>query len=256
MGSNLPRTTRSNRLIAIGLGIDYQIHMTPQARDALQRSDVIFLLVPDKTAIGHLAKAFPEKELIDCHQFYQGEYRRPDAYSRIAGSISDHLATGKNVGIATYGHPMFLVSAVEQALHSASSLGHATEIVPGISSFDTVLSDLGLDLGYGVTILDATLLVVEKIAFPVTIPLLVFQIANFAEDKIERGEISKDRVIELQSTLCKKYGEGHLVQLITSRKSAFDAASRVEIPLSELATTKLFALEDRPTLYVPSLGND
>ena len=100
----------------------------------------------------------PTAKIVDCIKYYEASDSRPTVYDRISAEVLSSCSPYADTGLAVYGHPMFLVSAVEKTIAAARQAMIPTHIIPGISSFDTILCDLQIDLGYAVTLVDASLL--------------------------------------------------------------------------------------------------
>lgn len=74
-------------------------------------------------------------------------------YTKISELI---IATAKDngpVSFIVHGHPLFLVSASEYTLDLAEENNLSVKILPGISSFDTLMCDLKIDYGYALQFL-------------------------------------------------------------------------------------------------------
>lgn len=240
-------------LYAIGIGLDVDAQLTLEARRAIRTCSIIFALTPDAEALTLLRRANPIAEIIDCSQFYEHRSKRPDVYDSISDAVIDATSPYTDVALVVYGHPMFLVSAVEKMLERAKVKKIETKVIPGISSFDTVLADLQLDLGYGVVVVDATALLSNRQLLETQLPLLVFQVANIGCDDVERGVIPVDRLRTLLRFLQKVYPPEHRCKLIVSRRSIYEDGYIVEDSISCLAENTAVQLGDRPTLYVPPL---
>jgi uncharacterized protein YabN with tetrapyrrole methylase and pyrophosphatase domain len=240
-------------LYAIGIGLDADAHLTNEARRALRSSSTVFALTPDAGDLDLLRAVNPSARLIDLCQFYEGRTDRPSVYDAIAEAVVQEANPYSNVALVVYGNPMFLVSAVERLLSLARQKRIPTKVIPGISSFDTVLADLQIDLGYGVVLIDATLLMVSKLKLDPRLPILIFQVANVGSNEVERGAIPIDRLRSLLGVLAATYPPEHECKLVVSRKSIFEDGYVVEGSISNLADKACINLSDRPTLYVPAL---
>jgi uncharacterized protein YabN with tetrapyrrole methylase and pyrophosphatase domain len=242
-------------LYAIGLGLDIRAHISNEAKQALKSCRVVYVLSPDSIALDLIKGISPVIRVVDCSPYYDEEDVRPKVYDNIANDIINEADNFTNVGIAVYGNPMFLVSAVEKIIDKAELNGIKTKVIPAISSFDTLLADLKLDLGYGVTILDASLLLSSNLNVETKLPLLLFQVANIGSIDVERGEIKRDRLKPLVDYLVSIYPPDHKCKLVVSSKGVFDPGYIVDTTVSDLLTNKNINLSHRPSLYIPEIDS-
>ena len=149
---------------------------------------------------------------------------------------------------------MFLVSAVERLIQKAEAASIRVVVVPAISSFDTILADLKVDMAYGLQIYDATLLVSDCPTLNVDAHLLVFQVANIGSDLIEPNDIDRQRLSRLKQLLLKAYPGSHMCRFVLSRRSILDQPEIVDVSLDLLDTDSGVVLRHRPTLYVPPVS--
>lgn len=240
-------------IYVIGIGLDINSHITSEAKRAIRTCSTLYALIPDAEAIKDLRKENPLAKIVDCNSFYNLHERRPDVYDSIADALIKEATPYTDIGLVVYGHPMFLVSAVEKMLLRAHQKNLSTKIIPGISSFDAILADLKIDLGYGVIIADATLLIKRRLSIIPQLPLLIFQVANIGSDYVERTSISNERLHQLTSYLQLTYPSDHQCKLVVSQKSIFEQSYIITDSLSNLAVRPDVSLSDRPTLYVPAL---
>tara|TARA_Y100001933_G_C19008265_1_gene567567 strand:- start:3599 stop:4330 length:732 start_codon:yes stop_codon:yes gene_type:complete len=240
-------------LYAIGLGLDVRAHISNEAIQTLKSCRVVYVLSPDSLSLELIQALSPTIKVVDCSPYYNAEDLRPNVYENIARDIINEADNYTNIGIAVYGNPMFLVSAVERIIEKAESKGIKTKVIPAISSFDTLLADLKIDLGYGVTLIDASLLVSTKPNIDARLPLLIFQVANIGSNKVERGEIHSSRLEPLIDYLKTIYPENHECKIIVSSKGIFDPGYIADLRISELSTSDAISLSHRPTIYIPEM---
>ena len=237
-------------LYAIGLGIDCRLHITEQAKQTLRVCSKIFVLNPDTVALSLVRSLNPAAELIDCNKFYRGVKLRPNAYKIIARNVLKACTPHSNIGFVTYGHPMFLVSAVEQIIAKANETKINVQVIPGISSFDTLMSDLQVDPGYGVQIYDATLMLLTKPKINTEIPLIIFQMSNIMSLKIERKFIHHKRLTKLREFLLTMYPSDHKCRILSSPIRSYEPPKVSTVLLKTLDRPGVINLNSRPTLYV------
>ena len=126
-------------------------------------------------------------DVYDLSTLYAGREIRQDVYRAIADRLIQEAAHGGPVAFLVDGHPLFLVSATEYTLALAASKGLKTTVLAAVSSFDTLLCDLGLDYGYGVQIFDSTTMIENTWVPNPAVPLLVFQLATTSNRRVVRN---------------------------------------------------------------------
>lgn len=236
-------------LYLLGSGITSPIHLTAETRQALRISKKVFVLHADASVIRHVEALGPE--VIDLAGMYDGLTERREAYHAIADRVVREAALTPPVAFLVHGHPLFLVSASEYMIGLAEQKDVETRVLPGISSFDTLMCDLRIDFGYGLQMFDTTTMLKAGWVPDPRIPMLLFQLATTLEPRITRGERTGEALAPIVDLLLPLYGEEHEVVLIESASGLLDSSQLLRIPLSALTKGEI-DLTRRPTLYVPA----
>lgn len=241
----------------IGTGIHSSLQLTREATQATARCRKLFALHTDRSVLLELARQ--GAEVIDLFELYErsdDSRLRADIYSEISDVvIQEAKANGGIVGLAVHGNPMFLVSAVENIIRDARRHELKVNVIPGISSFDTIQCDLGLDLGYGVQVLDSTTLVELQLRLEPRLPSLIFQLSTFRNAKVVKGLIQNSVLAPLTAYLQKFYPTRHSCFVVISSTSVYEGAKIIPASLDQIATSSDFSLEERPTLYLPAISS-
>lgn len=237
----------------LGTGLNCKQHLTPETILVLKKCKVIYTLLPDEDLIKHIASLCPISKIIDCYSFYANENNRPKIYEKIADQIIKDAKVRKwsDIAFLSYGHPLFLVSATEKMIIKANEEGLKTKVYPAISSLDSIICDLKLEIGYCFSVYDASLIIKEEININIEIPNFIFQVANLNDSSIQRGEISYKKLMPLISFLSQKYGQAHEIILIVSSQDIFTPPIITKIKIGDLHKCKSPKLKDRPTMYIP-----
>lgn len=146
---------------------------------------------------------------------------------------------------------MFLVSATEYTLELAESKNLRVSVLPAVSSFDTLLCDLGIDYGYGVQLYDTSTMLQAGWKPNPGVPLLLFQLASTLNRAVIKDDPNIEALRPIAELLAPIYGGDHRVQVVWSSAHMLESSSIIELPIDELANTDL-QLWRRPTLYVPA----
>jgi hypothetical protein len=236
-------------LYLLGSGITSPIHMTAETRQALGICKKVFVLHADSTVIRHIEALGPE--VIDIADMYDGQIERRDVYDAIADRVVREAALTPPVAFLVHGHPLFLVSASEYMLALARQKSVEARVLPGISSFDTLMCDLRIDFGYGLQMFDTTTMLNSGWVPNPAVPMLLFQLATTLEPRVTRGSRTGTALVPIVDLLLPLYGGEHEVTLIESASGLLDASQLIRIPLAALGTDEI-DLTRRPTLYVPA----
>lgn len=234
----------------LGSGIRGTLHLTTETLQAVEACRCLFVLHPDQMVLDDLRRRCPDVR--DLSAVYDRYDVRRDVYVEMSRLVVAEAQRGGPVGFMVHGHPLFLVSAAEYTLTLATSRGMTTEILAGVSSFDTLLCDLGIDYGYGVQIFDSTTLLDNDWTPNPKVPLLVFQLATTRNPNVVTGRPTGACLQPLVDHLIGTYGGDHMVKVVHSAAFLIEKTEIIELPLSAVSVDSL-DLERRPTLYVPAL---
>ena len=141
------------KLVVVGTGIHIG-QLSAEARDWLQCADKVLYCVCDAASERVLLRLNETSESLHTH--YADGKDRFDTYAEMTARILACLDLYDTVVVAFYGHPGFFVAPSRQAIRLARERGHEALMLPAVSSFDCLISDLGIDLGSGCQIFEAT----------------------------------------------------------------------------------------------------
>lgn len=238
-------------LLLMGTGVNYKTHLTIETQQAIKVCRKIFVL-HEHMGLVELLKSYG-KQVVDLSEVYHGFEKRQDVYNKISEILIDEAKHTGKVGFLVQGHPLFLVSATEYTLELAAKENLKVEVLPAVSSFDTILASLKIDYCYGLQIFDATTLISNNWHPNTAFPMLIFQLATTMNERIVKGALDSSILSPLKLHLLKNYPENHICKLVYTPKEVLDREIIKDIPLSLLDIEELF-LESRPTLYVPQMG--
>ncbi|WP_367319774.1 SAM-dependent methyltransferase [Streptomyces sp. HUAS ZL42] len=236
-------------LYLLGSGIQSPLHLTVETQQALRICRKVFVLHADPAVMRSIEALGPE--VIDVADMYEGLTMRQAAYKAIADRVVSEAAAAPPVAFLVHGHPLFLVSASEYMLDLAQRQSVRTSVLPGISSFDTLMCDLGVDFGYGLQMFDTTTLLMHGWIPNPEVPMLLFQLATTMELRITKENRTGTALEPIVDLLAPLYGENHETYLISSASSILETADVTRIPLAALQSESI-DLTGRPTLYVPA----
>jgi precorrin-2 methylase len=134
-------------LVIIGFGITAVSHVTPEARERLRNADVVFYNPTSELIADYIRQQ--NTNTVDLSQLYGESKRRRITYVQMAELMLREVRKGRSVVGAFPGHAGFFNMTARRALAIAKDEGHATRMLPGISSLDCLVSDLRIDPGVG-----------------------------------------------------------------------------------------------------------
>lgn len=233
----------------LGSGIKSALHFTTETVQALRACRRVFVLNADRGLLDSVREHCSDVE--DLAALYADRTVRDDVYHDISHHLIEAALDAAPIAFVVHGHPLFLVSATEYTLDLAERHNLRVSVLPAVSSFDTLLCDLGIDYGYGVQIFDTTTLLKAGWSPNPQVPLLLFQLASTLNRTVITGDPDQESLRPLIDLLEPLYGKDHLVQVVWSSAHLLETSSITELPVCDLTTAEL-ELWRRPTLYVPA----
>ena len=160
-------------LFIIGLGVIIPEHVTRQASQALSKCRRIYSIVQEPPHLWLPADSFAQTEVVNALGFYREGELRANNYKRAALAITEAIGGGRPLGYVTYGNPTSYDRVAQELVEHGKKRGFTVEIVPGISSVDTILCDLMIDMAPGIQVFEASWLFTCQISPIPTIPVLL-----------------------------------------------------------------------------------
>jgi uncharacterized protein YabN with tetrapyrrole methylase and pyrophosphatase domain len=161
-------------IYVVGIGIRGLDQISQEALWALRSCRKIFHQTDQHQ---QLAKINPH--VIDLAPLYWTNEEQIEVYERLADLIGREVENGPGVASVIYGHPLFFDDIHADLLRRSKRRGWRCEVLPGISSLDTLSIDLNIDYGEGLQVHEASDLVERKQTLNPRIHTLIFQIAEF-----------------------------------------------------------------------------
>jgi uncharacterized protein YabN with tetrapyrrole methylase and pyrophosphatase domain len=236
----------SGSLTVVGTGIGLVVHLTPEARAAIERADELHYLVADPLAAAWVERLNPRSHSLG-DLVRSGAVRR-DVYRDMVERILAPVRAGRNVCAAFYGHPGVFVSPSHGAITRARDEGLSARMLPGVSAEDCLFADLGVDPARGgCQSYDATDFLVHGRGFDESAALVLWQIGMIGELGYAEGP-SAERLAVLVEHLLGRYPADHEVVLYEATPYPVGGPRIERVPLRRLAQADVSVLS---TLYVP-----
>ena len=245
------RRRRTVDIYLLGRGVTSGVQqMTLEALRALEKSRVVFDLSGEVRSVRKL-----HKNVIDLAKEYWTGELNDDVYVRLEERIvAEVRANGPTVALIVDGHPMVFDDVSWNLLRKAGRRRLNVVAIPGISCLDTMMIDVGFDLGEGAHIVEANDLVVSDITLDPQLQTYVLQVAKFGTCFVSR-ETKRNlpgRFTPLVDHLTRFYPPEHVATLIVSMNR--DSIRR-RVALRDLDSARAFLHRHQDhglTLYIPA----
>ena len=241
-------------LFVIGLGVMVPGHVTVQATRAMTRCSRLFSIVQEPTHLWLPEDRVGRIDVVNALRWYEEDNLRTQNYDRVARRIFESLSPGQTLGYVTYGNPMAYDRVAQHLADYAREVGFAVQIIPGISSLDTVFCDLQVDLAPGLQVFEASWLVVCQIQPRTDIALLLMQVGVFGSLRTHYTKRQDGKSLSgLADCLLSSYPTSHLVSLVRSTGVEGQPSNIRQVALKDLCTVSSEDLSGA-SLYVPPVA--
>jgi uncharacterized protein YabN with tetrapyrrole methylase and pyrophosphatase domain len=233
-------------LTVAGTGIQAVLHLTPQARGALEHAEVALYLVADAIAEAWIEGLAPSGRSL--RPFYEAGRDRDEIYRDMVEEILVPVRADRRVCALFYGHPGVFAVVGHEAVRKARDEGFAAEMLPAISTEDCLFADLGVDPGAtGCQSYDATDLVLHRRGIDPSAALVVWQITAIGMARWEQEPAAAGLPVLLEYLL-RFYPAAHEVVLYEASPLPVAGPRVRHIRLADFPQAELSPLS---TLYVP-----
>jgi Tetrapyrrole (Corrin/Porphyrin) Methylases len=238
------------QLYVIGLGVKIPGHTTIEAAEAMSRCARIYSIVQEPSAVW-LPSAVRATPVVNLLSMYIEGALRIENYQRVANAILEGLKEAAVVGYVTYGNPLAYDSVAQMLVRNARRDSIPFQVVPGISSIDTILCDLGIDMAPGVQIYEASWLVASRTPLNPSVAAILLQLGHFGSARAHyRDRRPIEALKDLVEYLSGFYQPSHAAFLVQSSNSSRPAAIK-QVRLDGLC--EIGARDWAESVYIPAL---
>jgi hypothetical protein len=213
-------------LILLGYGVDDTLQLTVETQRVLGRAGFAFTLgLPP-----NLARFLKSQrvEHTDLAYLFRPGRDFSECYLDVAQVVLKRAASDPPAVLLCQGNPLFLNSLNRFLVLQARERGLNVSILPGVSPFDAIVSDLGLDVGAGLQVFDARRLVARGVAPNPALPLLIMQAGGFAAGAVGSNGHDPATYEPLAAYLARFYPPEHPVTIVNTGA----VGGRSTVPLS------------------------
>uniref|UniRef100_A0A6P8H710 Uncharacterized protein LOC116289411 isoform X2 n=1 Tax=Actinia tenebrosa TaxID=6105 RepID=A0A6P8H710_ACTTE len=197
-------------LVVVGSGIMCVSQFTIQALCHIKDADKVFYLVSDPVTEVYIQELKPEA--IDLFVLYGEDKDRHETYAQITEVLLHYTRRGNKVVAVFYGHPGYLVNPARQAIRIAQSEGLSATELPGISSLDIMISELGFEPGIpGLQVFEATDLLMYSRKLLTDCHVVINQVGCVGDVTFHFGGFPNPHFPVLIKYLIGFYGNDHVV---------------------------------------------
>ncbi len=245
---------RATDIFVVGTGIESVRQLTLEAVDSLRACNTVFTVDHGFGVADFIASLGPE--VIDLIPEYKPGLHRLITYQRMAARVVEKAMANPPVALAVYGHPSWLVFPAELIVEAARVMGLNVQVIPGISSVDTMVVELGIDPATrGLQIHEATGLVVFEHTIDPHVPCILLQVDAFRVETFNPKRNNPGRLEELVRYLDRFYPPSHRITSVYSKTHPLMRPVKIEFALDELAKAY-----EQPgfsgSIYLPPVSED
>jgi precorrin-3B methylase len=200
----------------VGLGIVGVHQITREVDETIRRCRRTFVVDSGFGVVTYLKSICPA--VTSLVSFYeQGKSRLP-TYRRMAAEVVNAAIAESPVCFASYGHPLVYCYPSILIQRAAKLLDLRVEILPGVSSLDTLMVDLGIDFAAdGLQMYEATDVLLRRRPIQNDVACVLWQANVVAEPNYETSRRPAEHFLALQNYLLEFYPPEHPVTLVCSK---------------------------------------
>jgi uncharacterized protein YabN with tetrapyrrole methylase and pyrophosphatase domain len=234
----------------VGAGISSPDQITQEGDAALRAADLIFYLLDLNPKLRRYLKSLGP-ELFNLDSVYQEGRLDTDAYDDITRMVVFAAAVRQRTALLVPGHPAIYVTVTREIQERGNAMGIETVVLPGISSIDTMILQLGLEIGdCGIQIFEANRFIYHGIVPDRRVPLFLLQPGAVGSATLTHRSTSRPQRFDiLRLALQRFYPRNHPCIVLASQSSSSQPGRKITLPLSQIAKKSVF--DHDTSLYVP-----
>ena len=176
---------RTGSLVCVGIGMTLGSHLTPLARDYIEKADVVFTGLSD--GIIEMWIAGMNADVRSLQSLYSEGKSRMQTYREMVDTMLTEVRAGKRVCGAFYGHPGVFALPPHKAIETARAEGFEAHMEPGVSAADCLYADLGFDPGkYGCQHYEASQFMFNRRRVDTAAYLILWQVGLAGDQSLAR----------------------------------------------------------------------
>jgi precorrin-6B methylase 1 len=238
---------RTGSLVCVGIGMTLGSHLTPLARDYIEKADVVFTGLSD--GIIEIWIAGMNANVRSLQSLYREGKSRLQTYREMVDTMLTEVRAGKRVCGAFYGHPGVFALPPHKAIEIARAEGFEAHMEPGVSAADCLYADLGFDPGkYGCQHYEASQFMFNRRRIDPAAYLILWQVGLAGDQSLARFATGAAYRQVLVDVLARDYPLDHEVILYQAATLPTFRPKIIRIPLRDLPGA---ATDMHSTMVVP-----
>jgi hypothetical protein len=203
-------TMASGSLTIVGAG-QSAAHLTVEALSALKMAQIIFDLTGANLDFGSLEIKAPTRSLMPLYKDGAVDQRN---YDDIKVEVLQHVNAGMDVLLLVQGHPLLGVTLSSIFNHE----GYRPRFISGISSFDSMITDLRIDpLEEGTVLLDVNRFILYNYVLDPCINHFFYHICSIGNQRTNYSNPTSGNMVDVfRDKLLRFYDGSHPAVLVSA----------------------------------------
>ena len=231
--------------------------MTYEVQSVICQSDCVVYLVNDPAMKRWISEN--SKKSISLDSLYFEFNQRKDAYDALCDEIIKIAELHESTCFVTYGHPYFLSNLSQKVVTKIEKemLSISVDILPGISSLDSLFCDLRFDPIGGLQAYEATDFINNEYQINTNSCLILWQIgvagiqSIIQNDEDLVGSVErKQALLLIKKKLIEAYNENHSIILYVASMYPSVPYERIDTVLGQVNSVNIPRLA---TAYIPPI---
>jgi uncharacterized protein YabN with tetrapyrrole methylase and pyrophosphatase domain len=246
---DIPITVWPFDIAVVGLGIVGSHQITREVQEVIRRCRHTFVIDSGYGVTDYLKTLCPKVSSLT-GLYERGKSRLP-VYRKMAAEVVVAALNEAPVCLAAYGHPWIYCYPTSLVKWAGQLLNLHVEVFPGVSSFDTLLVDIGTDIAFnGIQMYEATDILLRRRPLQPDVTCLIWQATIVGDPTYPERPHEAENFVPLQEYLIKFYPVHHEVTLVMTKTFPLLRSSVQKFPLHRLAH-ELHKAPQVGTLYIP-----
>ena len=226
-----------NNLVIAGLGIKDLKQMTIETFEEISCTDTVLYLGCQPQAHVKELQKMGARKVESILELYKDGAVDEENYQRLENAVVEATQTHSKTILLVPGHPRIGVTLVQRLVRRKDLKVH---VLPGVSSFDTMINDLGRDpLEKGSIVMDANRMLLFNMVWPSDIDCYLYHVCSVGTQRVHLRDAQKDNSWNLlKQHLLKIYDPNVLVRLVSSSTKINKNPQQYSAPLSDLEALK------------------
>ncbi|HEX9319704.1 MAG TPA: SAM-dependent methyltransferase [Nitrososphaeraceae archaeon] len=238
------------QIFICGIGLRAPHHLTIETLDALDKCNLIFSILQESDK-QYLPRSLQNK-FVSLWSLYQPGELRSVSYQKQVNKIIDEAIRNSPIAYLTQGNPVFFDSVTQGIIREGKLNSINVEVLPAISSLDTIFVDLLIDVAPGLQIYEASALMLHNIELRTDVPCMLLQPHVFGTLYVAgENKPMVESLKPLRDYLLKFYDKDHEIASVTSATSRTKKAFIRRYPLGHLGDPQSPLYEIGASLFIP-----